>query len=137
MDYFRINYKKLEHLHQINYFVFVCIVFVLLIVLIVIACTNYTYREETFYGIYSDNILKLKTNIKLSDKLKNNKKIIFNNKEVSYKVVGFEDYEIIDNEIFQTVDLELDGEFLNSEVGKVKLYYDKKKIIAYIFELFK
>ena len=137
MDYFRINYKKLENLHQIHYFVFVGIIFILFTILLLISYFKYTYKLETFYGMYSDNVLKFKINTKLSDILKNNKKIIFNDKEVSYKLVSFEDYEIIDNEVYQTVKLELDGWFLNNEVGLIKLYYDKQKIITYIFDLFK
>ena len=136
MDYFRVNYKKLERLPQYNYWIFIVIIIIIFIIFIVIAFKVTINKSETFYGVYTDNILKFKIQIELSDKLKNNKNITFNNQNVSYEIIGFEDYEIIDNKIYQVVDLKIDKDFYQNEVGKVKLYYGKEKLIAYIFELF-
>lgn len=137
MDYFQINYKKLERLPQYNYFVFIVTFIIIFIIFIIISFKVTINKSETFYGIYTDNILKFKIEIGLSDKLKNNKNITFNNQNVSYEIIGFEDYEIIDNKIYQVVDLKIDKNFYQNEVGTIKLYYGKEKLIAYIFELFK
>lgn len=137
MEYYRINYKKLENLKQINYLRFIIIVIIIFIILILLGFTNYMVVQEKFYGIYSDDVLKIKINTKLSDKFKNNNKVTFNNQEISYEIVGFEDYEIINNEIYTTLDLKTDGNFYQNEVGEVIIYFDKQKLITYFWKLFK
>ena len=137
MDYYKINYKKLANMHQIKYSIFITIFISLAIFLIILSCINYTYNTELFYGIYNDNILSFKINAKLSDKIKEQDVLLFNNKKVNYKILEFSDHEIIDNDIYEIVKLELDGEFYQNEVGEVKIYFDRKRIIFYIFDLFK
>jgi len=137
MEYFRINYNKLQNLSQKKYYIVIIIVFLSLLLLISISCVIDTYEKFSVYGVYNNNILKIKINNKLSDTLKNNQYIKFNEQKTTYKILSFGEYEIIDNEIYQEVNLAIDDNFINNEVGLVELYYDKKKIIKYILELFK
>lgn len=137
MNDFKINYNKLENLKQINYCYFVYFIIFLIIILIIIACKIDAYHTETFYGIYDDDVLKIKTNIELSDKIKRSSKIIFNGKEVSYEIVSFSNYEVIDNKIYQEIDLKTDGYFYQNEVGNATIKFDKEKIIKHIMKLFK
>jgi len=137
MKCFKVNYNKLQNMHQIKYFVVIISILLLLIVLIILSCFINAYQSVSFYGIYNDNILKIKINNKLSDTLKNNQYIEFNEHKTKYKMIDFGEYEIIDNEIYQEVDLFVDNYFIDNEVGIVKLRYNKQKIINYIFELFK
>ena len=137
MDYYKINYKKLENMYQIKYYIFIIVVIILIFCLLIISYFTYAYKEETFYGIYNDNILSFKINNKLSDLFKEQNIVSFNNKVINYKIVGFSDYEIIDNEIYEKIELEVDKEFYQNEFGKVKIYFDKKRIIFHILELFK
>lgn len=137
MKYFKINYNKLQNLSQIKYYIVVLIILMLLVLLIIISCFVSVYQNVSFYGVYNENVLKIKINNKLSDTLKNNQYIEFNGKKTTYKILNFREYEIIDNEIYQYVDLIIDGNFYNNEVGLVILRYDKKKIINYILKLFK
>lgn len=137
MEYYKINYNKLSNLYQRKYFIFMIIIIILIIILIIISSLKEINKSELLYGIYDSNILKFKINSKLSDTIKKNNIIIFNDQEVTYDFISFDDYEVINNELYQTVNLKIDGYFYPNEVGIIKLCYGKEKIIAYIFELFK
>lgn len=137
MDYFRINYNRLENLKQINFYKVISAIILSLTILVVLACFIKISNKETFSGIYQEGKLTIKINTKLSDTLKNNKYVFFNDEKVRYKVQSFGEIEIIDNEIYQEATLTIDKKFVNNEVGLVELYYDKQKLIKYIFELFK
>ncbi|MBE6156518.1 MAG: hypothetical protein E7161_02110 [Firmicutes bacterium] len=137
MKSYKINYHRLQNLFQIKYYIVVIIIVCLLTFLIIISCFINVYQISSFYGIYNDNVLKIKINNKLSDILKNNQYIEYNNQKTTYKILQFGEYEIINNEIYQEVDMTIDGNFVNNEVGLVKFYYNKQKIIEYILELFK
>ncbi len=137
MDYYQINYKKLENIHQIRYSFFIGVFILIITIIVILSFINYAYDIEEFYGIYNDNILTFKINTKLSDKLKKENILSFNNKEVNYKILEFKDYEIINNEIYEIVELKIDGDFYQNEVGIIKIYFDKKRIIFHILDLFK
>lgn len=137
MDYYQINYKKLENIHQIRYSFFIGVFILIITIIVILSFINYAYDIEEFYGIYNDNILTFKINTKLSDKLKKENILSFNNKEVNYKILEFKDYEIINNEIYEIVELEIDGDFYQNEVGIIKIYFDKKRIMFHILDLFK
>ena len=137
MKYFRINYFKLQNLNQLKYYVVIFVVIFLIIILLLISSLTTVSIKEEFYGLYVDNVLKLKINVKLSDKFKKCKYIVFNDKKTNCKMIEFNDFEIINNEIYQEIDLTIDKKFNNNEVGVVELYYDKKTILKYIFDLFK
>lgn len=140
MKYFRINYERLRNLEQINFYKIIIIIIISLIFLVIVACNVSIYHKISFYGIYSDNILTIKINNKLSDTIKKGQYIKFNGVKTKYKIdtlTGYGEYEIIDNEIYQVINLKVDTEFYNNEVGLVELYYNKQKIIKYIFESFK
>ena len=129
MKYYKINYNKLENLHQINYFKF--------IFLIILSCNVSSYHTLNIYGIYKDDLLHIKTNILFSEAVKTSEYVIFDNKKIKYKIDNFGDYEIVNNEIYQNIDLHLDKKFYDNEVGLFKLHYHKEKLIKFIFKLFK
>lgn len=137
MEYFKINYYKLQNLSQLNFYKIIIFIILNLLILLIMGYFMSTYDKVSFSAIYNNNILTIKINNKLSDTLKNNKYIVFNDVKTKYKILEYGEYEIIGNEIYQEVNLSVDKEFINNEVGIVELYYDKQKIIKYIFELFK
>lgn len=137
MEYFKINYNKLQNLHQIKFYIVIIIIIVILMFLIVTACFMSTTKKISLYGYYNEGVLKVKINNKLSDILKNNKTLEFNNHKISYKELSYGEYEILENEIYQEVDIAIEKKFLNNEIGTVEIHYDKQKVIKYIFDLFK
>lgn len=137
MNYFKINYNRLENLSQINFYKLVFSLIIIIIVLIFISCIMYTYNSINLYGYYNEGILHIKINNKLSDKIKKEKYLMFNNLKTSYKIESFGEYEFIDNEIYQNLSLKLEENFKNNEVGTVKINYDKKRVIKYVLDLFK
>lgn len=137
MEYFKINYHRLQNLSQVSFYKIIFVFLSSLALLLILSCFISAYHKISFPGFYNDNILRIKVNNKLSDKLKENQYIEFNNKKTSYKIVEFGEYEIIDEEIYQEIALTIDETFIDNEVGIVELYYDKEKIIKHILELFK
>ena len=137
MEYFKINYDRLQNLHQIKYYKIIIIVLCLLSILVILGCFINISKKISFYGVYKDNVLKIQINSELSDILKNQKHIEFNDTKTAYKILRYGEYEIVDNKIYQEVDLAIEKNFSNNEVGLVELYYDKQTIIKYVFELFK
>ncbi len=137
MNYFKINYNRLENLPQINFYKFVFSVIVIFIIMIFISYVMNTYKTINLYGYYNDGILHIKINNILSDKIKSEDHLYFNNQKTFYEVSSFGEYEIINNEIYQAVNLKLKDNFINNEVGVVKIKYDKKRILNYILDLFK
>lgn len=137
MDYFRINYNKLENLKQINFYKVIILILCIFILLIFLSSNIKTSKSYEVYGIYKDNILTIKLNVKLSDKIKSNEYIIFNNKKTNFKINNYGEFEIINNEIYQELKLILDEKFYDNEVGVAILHYDKKSIFKHILDLFK
>lgn len=136
MDYFKINYDKLQNMPQINYYRIVIIISLLFISLIIVSSFVKIYQKDICYGIYNNNILKLKINSELSDNIKKSEYITFNNEKTKFKIQNYGDYEIIDNFIFQEIYLIIDDKFYHNEVGKVELYYDRQSILKIILDLF-
>jgi len=137
MSYFKINYDKLKNLNQTKYHIFIGILISIILLIILISFFININKKLTFYGICNDNILTLKINSKLSDNFKNNSHIKFNNKKLKYTILNYGKYEIIDNEIYQEINLTIENKLIDNEVGKVELYYNKEKLIKFIFKLFK
>jgi hypothetical protein len=137
MNYWRINYNKLANLKQINYFSILMVIVILFILLLIIAINTYAYHTISFYGIYNDNQLYIKIDNKLSDIVKNNDYLMFNDIKVKYKVNKFLDNEISNEGIITNISLDVDKAFLNNEVGLIKINYKRQRLIKYIFELFK
>jgi len=137
MSYFKINYDKLKNLNQTKYHIFIGILISIILLIILISFFININKKITLYGICNDNILTLKINSKLSDNFKNNSHIKFNNKKLKYTILNYGKYEIIDNEIYQEINLTIENKLIDNEVGKVELYYNKEKLIKFIFKLFK
>jgi len=137
MSYFKINYDKIKNLNQKKYYIFIGILISIILLIILISFFININKKLTFYGICNDNILTLKINSKLSDNFKNNSHIKFNNKKLKYTILNYGKYEIIDNEIYQEINLTIENKLIDNEVGKVELYYNKEKLIKFIFKLFK
>lgn len=137
MDYFKMNYNKLENIKIIKFYKIVIIILFLLFILVILSFNFKIYEKSMCYGIYNSNILQIKINSELSDKLKSSQYIKFNNRKTKFKISNYNNYEIIDNEIYQEINLILDKNFIHNEIGLVEFYYDKKTIFKYIFDLFK
>lgn len=137
MDLFKINYNKLSNLRQLNFNILIIIVMLLFMILIFVSLNIEVYKTFECMGIYSNNTLKIKINSKLSDNLKNAEYSFFQNQKLNFQIVNFGSYELIDNTIFQEIDLSVDKKFYDNEIGLVEFYYQKQKLLIYIFDLFK
>ena len=120
MKYYQINYDKLKKLKQINYFIVIFIIILLISFLIILSGLISINKKITCYGIMNNGLLTIEIENSLSDKIKANNTLKFNDQKMSYQVISYGDYRIVDN-----------------EVGEVNIYYGKQKIIAYILDLFK
>lgn len=136
MNIFKMNYNKLFNLKILNFNILIYIVLIILAILFIISFQIEVYQIDEFYGIYENNKLNVKINEKLSENIHNIDFIIFKNEKHKIKNINFISYEIIENSIFENIEIELDKSFLNNEIGKVKFYYGKQKLIKCILELF-
>lgn len=137
MNLFNLNYNKLQNLKQIEFNIFIYLIIIVLGILIILAFNIEVYKINEYYGIYENDKLNVKINNKLSENIKNIEYIVFKSEKSNIKKVSFLNYEIVDNNILENVEIELDNEFSNNEIGLVKFYYGKQKLIKYIFELFR
>ena len=137
MNYFKINYNKLENLPQIKFHRFILLLLLIIMSVIMSSYFINTYHTLSTYGYYKDNEVHIKINNKLSDAVKNSEYITFNNVNTTSLDTVLEDYEIIDNEIYQNIKITLDKKFLDNEIGLLKIHYRKQKLLFYILELFK
>ena len=137
MDYFKINYNKLENLRQINYYKFIIGMLIIIFVLFILGLKINTYHKLQTYGIYSNNSLQIKIESRLSDEMKNSEYIVFNDKKTKFKIFEYGNYEIINNNIYQEITIIMDEKFYNNEIGLVEFYYGKESIFNYILDLFK
>lgn len=136
MEYYKLNYDKLKNLKQINFIKFIILVILLIMIFIIISCFKSINNSFSFYGIYNNGIITTKINNELVDIFKSHQTLIFNKKEINYKIANFSEYEIIDNSVYQTINLTTDANLYQNEIGKIEIY-DKVKLITYILELFK
>ena len=137
MNYLKINYQKLLNL-KIHKYIFWDFLFILIIILsLIYVFTHSISKRLTCYGVYDGLVLKIIANESLSDAISKNKTLYFNNTKVNYEIDEYGEYQVIDDVIYQQIDLAIDKELYDNEVGEVKLYYEKKKLITFILELFK
>lgn len=136
MNLFEMNYNKLFNLKQSNFHILVYAIIIFLGIIILLSLYVEVYQINEFYGIYENNQLNVKINEKLSENIYSVDYIEFKNEMLKIKDITFIDYEIVDNNIFSIVELEIDKKMKNNEIGKVKFYYEKEKLIKYIFDLF-
>ena len=134
---YKINYEKLRNLKQTNYFLIVIFAIFIFLFLFLFSYFINIKNKIVCLGIYQDNILTIQINDELSDKIKNNNVLYFNNSKMTYKINNFSDYYIENNNVYQNIELIVDKELYNNEVGKVEFNYNKVKLINYIFTLFK
>ncbi len=137
MNYYQINYDKLQKLYQINFFIIIVGIIFLIFYLVFLAFFTSINQKITCYGFINDGILTIEIENSLSDKIKKGKTLEFNKTKISYQIKDFGEYKIVDNKVWQTVELTIDGKAFNNEVGEVTIYYGKQKVIKYILELFK
>lgn len=136
MEYFKINYNKLENLQQIKYFKIILLIIVLFITIIILSLTIKIHRKFEAIGVIHDNLLLIKIDNRLSDKLNSSDYITFRDEKLNFEINKFGEYEIIDNVIFQEVELIIDKNFYDNEIGSIKFYYDKTSIFKYVLDLF-
>ena len=137
MEYLKINYYKLENIRPKNFFIFIILTVVSLNVLLFTSCFIDISNKLEFVGVYNSDVITIKINTNLSDKLKKGNYIEFNGYKTNYKIKNFQNAEFINNELYQEVELITDKKFKTNEAGIVSCYYSHKKLIKYIFELFK
>ena len=136
MEYFKINYNKLENLPQFSFFRFVMLLIIILMVIILNSFSLQVSRKLESIGIIQDNKLVIKIESSLSEKIKSCEYLVFNEKKSTFEISEFGEYEIIDNKIYQEVELIVDEVFLNNEIGSVEFHYEKISIFKYILDLF-
>lgn len=136
MDYYKINYEKLQRLYQIKFIIIVVFIIFLFIILALYSLTFKIDKVISCYGVVEDNKLKIKIESELSDTLKNGNKLSFNGTFTTYWISEFSSYDIVDNVVFEEVYLTVDKKFYDNEVGIVELHYGKQKLLTYILELF-
>lgn len=137
MDYFKINYNKLENIPEIKYYKIIILIVLLFIFLILLASKVEIFEKFESYGIYSNNTLTVKINSKLSDNLKKSEYIIFNDLKFELNILEYGNYEIIDNDVYQEIKIYVDGNFYDNEVGIIEFYYNKENALRFIWNLFK
>lgn len=137
MNYYNIDYYKLSHIKIINYFVFIIILIIAFIIFWIFGNFITINKSIINYGIIQDDVLKIKIEKGLSDTYMQNNELIFNNKIYEYDSMNFSDIEVINDNVYQTINLNLKGAKINGEFGVVKLNYEKIKLNKYILELFK
>ena len=137
MNYFQVNYYRLRNLSQKHLFAIIILIIIIGIFILGFSYFKVVSRKYNCYGIYQNNLLNIKVMQDKIDIFKDNKKLIFNKKEVKYKINNMGEYELIDNKIYQNIYLTIDGDVYDNEVGEVEIYYHKEKLIKFIFELFK
>jgi len=135
MDYFKVNYNKLQYMPQLNFNKIIILLTISIVFLIVIALNLKIYHSFECYGVYSNNLLTIKINNELSDEIKNSKYITFNKVKTNFKINNYGKYEITNEKIYQEIELIIDEEFYDDEIGLVKFYYDKKNIFKFIFNI--
>ena len=137
MNYFQVNYYRLRNLSQKHLFAIIILIIIIGVFILGFSYFKVVSRKYNCYGIYQNKLLNIKVMQDKIDIFKDNKKLIFNKKEVKYKIKNMGEYELIDNKIYQNIYLTIDGDVYDNEVGEVEIYYRKEKLIKFIFELFK
>ena len=137
MEFFKINYNKLEHMPEIKYYKFILLLIGIFVIIFFITLKIEIFKKFQCYGIFYDNILTLNINSELSDNLNISEYIVFKNNKLNFEISEYGSYEIINNMIYQEVKLIVDENFYDNEVGIVEFYYDKKSVFKYILDLFK
>lgn len=137
MIYYKVNYSKLRMLKQIKYYYWSVVITILILILFILSIFLKVSHTLKTVGYIKNDLLYIKLNYKLSDKIKQNNKLSFNNIETEYKIDSFNNVEIINDEIIQEVIIKTDKYFQNNEVGEVILRYDKERLINYLLKLIK
>lgn len=137
MDYFKVNYNKLQNLPQLSYFKIITLIIAIFVFFFILSNKLYIQNKYSCYGIYSNNSFFININEKLSDKLQENEFVYLKNKKTKFEIGSYGEYKIIDNEVYQDIELIVDGKFYDNEVLLMEFYYDKISILKYILDLFK
>ena len=134
---FQINYDSLKKLSQIKFHRIILLLCVVFVILIIISFKVTVYKKLECYGIYNNGLLIVKVSSEQSQIIKDNHDLTFNGDKLTYKVNSFGEYELIENGIYEQINLTIDNVLYDNEVGIVTIHYGKQKLIKYIFELFK
>ncbi len=137
MDYLKVNYYKLLHLKVKKHSLLILLLLTILIFSIWYLNTHYITKRIESYGVYDGLVLKLVADKTLSEAITKGSKLSFKDKVVNYEVSEYGPYEMVNNTLYQEIDLILDDDYVDNEAGEVVVYYGKIKIITFILELFK
>ena len=133
---YAVNYDKLQNLKQIKYYLFILGIIFLILFFIIFSLFINVNRKVSYYGVFNNGMLNIKINIELSDEIKKNHILKYNNENYRYEIQEFGDIEIVDNKIMQDVKLNVEGNNYSNEVGLITFNYHKQKLCKYILELF-
>ena len=137
MDYFKVNYDKLRNLKETKYYLLIIIIIILFLICLVASCFIRVSKMVTCYGVINDGVLKIVIDNRLSDTLKNNNTLKFNNTYLNYEILKYGNYEVVNGNFIIEVALKVDGVHYENEIGNVTIYYDGQRLCKYILELFK
>ncbi len=137
MDYLKINYHKLLHLKIHRGILFDLLLILAISLILIYAFTHSITKKMDCYGVYDGLVLQIVASEALSEAISKSHTLVFNDTKFNYEVDEYGEYQIVDDVIYQQIDIAIDKELPPNEVGKVTIYYEKEKIITFILKLFK
>ncbi len=137
MDYLKINYYKLQHLKIKKYNLLIFLIIGLIIFSFIYINQKEIPKRIESYGVYDGLVLKIIADKSLSEAITKNNSLTFKGKKVNYEIAEFGEYEMLNNTLYQEIDLIIDKDYNPNETGEVIVYFDQVKIRTFILELFK
>jgi len=107
----------------------------MLLILIIFSINNKVIKKYETYGLYQNNHLIITINSKLSDKIINNNYLVINNEKIEYNFNSFLGYEINNNEIYQSIMLDINKDLIENEIVFVSFDNESKTIFKYLLNL--
>ena len=92
MNYFQVNYYRLRNLSQKHLFAIIILIIIIGVFILGFSYFKVVSRKYNCYGIYQNKLLNIKVMQDKIDIFKDNKKLIFNKKEVKYKIKNMGEY---------------------------------------------
>ena len=136
MDYYKVNYDSLRNIHQVKYYIVIIVVFLICIISIIASNFIYINVSNKLLGIYNNDLIYLKLERNQLSELLKNDSLLVNDENIKYEINKMDNYEIVDNFIYEDVYLTVDKKYINNTILNISII-NKIKLIDYIFELFK
>ena len=132
---YQINYSSILNMKKKNYHIFIFLIIIMLLILIIFSINNKVIKKYETYGLYQNNHLIITINSKLSDKIINNNYLVINNEKIEYNFNSFLGYEINNNEIYQSIMLDINKDLIENEIVFVSFDNESKTIFKYLLNL--